>query len=184
MKSQSHLQHEYVRLVVHLTDPTGQGLVGDPITIRIERNIRGNGLAGRIGLWGTADDTVSGMFLGAPQASEDHRLRSLRWEGVVPPPLRHVLALILRIKRTLPAYCLAKTSCYAFAKAIFVSIDLMYHHNALRDQDPPRWYFKECHLLGIVPAGSKRAQRAAERAAEDLTFFTALFQHESHDAKS
>lgn len=169
-KTTSPFQHQYIRMAIQ--PPPGQQ-PEDPIIVRIERTIRGNGVPGWIGIYGSAYDTAT--VLPALPHSEDHRLHSLRWEVAAAPPLRDVITLIISVQHSLPRYCVAKTSCYTFSRAIFLSVNELFHHHAQYERDPPKWYLKESCLYGVCSAGSRRALWVARSAAYHHRLFTVTY---------
>ncbi|KAF8125124.1 hypothetical protein EV363DRAFT_1351585 [Boletus edulis] len=139
------LQHEYIVLRVQ---PKSSSTSAPPHTdIKLSRTIRNHGLSARFGLWGSATDTVE---VQAPPS-----------DGPSAPTLLRISLLVVRVHDRMPFYCLLKTSCYAFARAIKDAVYRKYNGSATVP-NRPRFLTRQSYFMSCIPAGITAAQKVAE----------------------
>ena len=144
-------QHEYITLEVH-THPSQPQPPLAPVTLQVSRTW---------GLWGPVDSvTVCSNDTSAPG---EVQLHTMGWQPNNAPRLRNVFLLIRNIQSRMPRYCLPKTSCHTFARAIFEAI------NSALNQHPylvQKTFFSPVSLfLGCIPVGITKVTRLAQEVA-------------------
>ncbi|KAF8443314.1 hypothetical protein L210DRAFT_948726, partial [Boletus edulis BED1] len=107
-------QHEYLVLRVEEHPPSTPATPF--IDIRVSRTIRNHALPAKLGLWGSATDTVE--VQAPPSAVPVQEIHRLTWQQNNAPTLLRISVLVVQVHSRMPFYCLVKTSCYAFARAI------------------------------------------------------------------
>lgn len=151
-------QHEYILLFVQDRTPSFQPTIA-PLAIRVSRSITNHSLPARLGLWGPADDTVAVLGVATTIHLPDERLFHLTWTPGCAPSLERVSTFILGVHRFMPQYCLLKTSCYTFARALSSSIHARF--NSITQVQQPRFLTRRSYFMHCIPVGITRAQRVA-----------------------
>ncbi|KAG8220177.1 hypothetical protein J3R82DRAFT_1210 [Butyriboletus roseoflavus] len=159
-RSAFSFQHEFVLLV---TRPRrSQGATETPVAIMVSRTITGNTLLARLGLRGTANDTLTVLGdLGTIQIEQD-RLHRLAWEPQQAPTLQRVSHLIRLISDFIPWYNPVNTSCYVFTLAIMEAANLVF--NGFGEAQQLHCLTRGTHFLWCIPAGARRVQDLARQA--------------------
>jgi len=157
-------QHEYIVLYVRAREPT----TNPPIVtaIRVSRTIVNHSLPARLGLWGPLDDTVTVLGDAEHVQIRDERVSHLTWAPNEAPDLERVSTFVVWVRRLLPQYCLLKTSCYSFARAISDSV--LTCLNGIENIQRPPFLMRRSHFLHVIPVGITRA-RGATRAMVAFT---------------
>ncbi|KAF8125123.1 hypothetical protein EV363DRAFT_1351574 [Boletus edulis] len=128
--------------------------------ITLSRTIRNHGLSARLGLWGSATDTVE--VQAPPSAVPVQEIHRLTWQQNNAPDLLRISYLVSTVHHhRMPNYCLLKTSCYAFARAIKDAIYRKYDGSAAAP-NPPRFLTRQSYFMGCIPAGITKSQKVAE----------------------
>ena len=157
-------QHEFVTLTVQLRPTVQPQPPEDPVLIRVSRTIPGNTILARLGIYGAATDTVEVLGSAATYHIHHRRLNHLTWSAEQAPLLVDVAALIAGVHAAIPNYCLLKSSCYAFARAVLESIHYAYYTDD--DTENGRCFLtKRSYFLGCIPAGITGAQIVARACA-------------------
>ncbi|KAG6370542.1 hypothetical protein JVT61DRAFT_11330 [Boletus reticuloceps] len=150
-------QHEYIVLRVQ---PKSSSTSAPPHTdIKISRTIRNHALPTRLGLWGSATDTVE--VQSPPSAVPVQQIHRLTWQQNNAPTLLRISYLVSTVHHRMPYYCLLKTSCYAFARAIKDAIYRKYNGSAAAP-NPPRFLTRQSSFMGCIPTGITKSQKVAE----------------------
>ena len=156
-------QHEFITLTVQLRPGLHSQPPEDPVLIKVSRTILGNTILARLGIYGAVTDTIRVLGSAATYHIHHYRLNYLTWTVAHAPLLVDVAALIAGVHRAIPMYCLIKSSCYAFARAVIESIHLAYNGAAM--ENGARFLTRRSYFLGLIPAGATRAQTEAELIA-------------------
>ncbi|KAF8443321.1 hypothetical protein L210DRAFT_3535555 [Boletus edulis BED1] len=152
-------KHEYIVLRVQ---PKSSSCTSAPphTDIKLSRTIRNHGLSARLGLWGSATDTVE--VQAPPSAVPVQEIHRLTWQQNNAPDLLRISYLVSTVHHhRMPNYCLLKTSCYAFARAIKDAIYRKYDGSAAAP-NPPRFLTRQSYFMGCIPAGITKSQKVAE----------------------
>ncbi|KAG8220182.1 hypothetical protein J3R82DRAFT_1216 [Butyriboletus roseoflavus] len=159
-RSAFSFQHEFVLLV---TRPRRSQIATEtPVAIMVSRTITGNTLLARLGLRGTANDTLTVLGdLGTIQIEQD-RLHRLAWEPQQAPTLQRVSHLIRLISDFIPWYNPVNASCYIFTLAIMEAANLVF--NGFGEAQQLHCLTRGTHFLWCIPAGARRAQDLARQA--------------------
>lgn len=162
-------QHEFVLLVIQPGVALPQPAIASAV-VKISRSIRGNGLLSRLGLYGTADDTITvlghNVDIEALVTPGLHKmLHHLTWDPhpETRPSLADASIFISHIHQSLPHYSLLRTSCCTFARALFECIHLAFDGG----EEPQRGCFltRQSYFLSVIPSGTSIAQDLARYSA-------------------
>ena len=148
-------QHESITLEVH-THPSQPQPPLAPVTLRVSHTVQLTW-----GLWGPVDTvTVCSNNISVPG---EVQLHTMDWQLNNAPHLRNVFLLIRNIQSRMPWYCLQKTSCHTFARAIFEAINSALNHHPYLVQ---KTFFSQVSLfLGCIPVGINKVTKLSQEVA-------------------
>ena len=157
-------QHEYITLEIttHLSQPRPEP---HPVTLVISRTIQST-----LGLCGPALNTIT---IRDPNTLVINKvqLHTIEWQPNDAPCLWNIFYIIKSIHNRMPMYCLLKTSCYMFARAVLEAINHIF--NGHQGQQQQGLFTRQSYFLGCIPVGISRAHRLAEKIAtsyQDIPF--------------
>ncbi|KAF8345388.1 hypothetical protein F5887DRAFT_966570 [Amanita rubescens] len=150
-------QHEYIMLEVttHPSQPQPEPPL-DPVTLLVSRSVQST-----LGLFGPALDTIT---IHDPNAlvMNEIQLHTIEWQPNDAPRLRNIFLLIMSIHDRMPRYCLLKTSCYTFARAVLEAINSAFNGHQGHQQEG--FFTRQLYFLGFIPVGITRAHKLAQEA--------------------
>ena len=165
-------QHEYLILSIQ-HKPSHQSSAPGSVTfqIKVSRTITGHALPARLGLWGSAADTIE-VRGSATAAIPDRQLHRLTWAPDDAPRLVTISFIINEIHSEIPQYRLLQTSCYAFVRTIGRIIFLKFDGTA----GALPFLIRESYFLHCIPAGIMRAEVVGVRVAEAYERYRRLYE--------
>lgn len=160
-------QQEYIILVIEPEPHHSPGQPQPPevpTVVKVSRTIQGAACLARLGMYGNAVDTVSVLgpvtTINIPHNSKC--IHHLTWPAKQAPSLVVISRHIAVIHHALlpDYYCLLKTSCYSFARAVIDCIYIIHGgtHWQTAERDRPGFLTPGSHLLWIIPVGMTRTQ--------------------------
>jgi len=148
-----NFQHEYIVLYIQLRAQQPPPII---TAIRVSRTIANHTPTARLGLWGSAEDTVTILGDITQVQIPDKRVLHLTWTPDQAPDLEHLSVLICQIHNSSPRYRLFKTCCYSFARTISDSARATL--NSTEHIHQTRFFTRRSHFMHFIPAGIMRAQ--------------------------
>ncbi|KAM6496930.1 hypothetical protein JOM56_007403 [Amanita muscaria] len=150
-------QHEYITLEVttHPSQPQPEPPL-NPVTLLVSRSIQST-----LGLCGPALDTIT-ICDPNTLVMNEIQLHTIEWQPNDAPRLRNIFHLIISIHDRMPIYCLLKTSCYTFARAVLEAINSVF--NGHQGHQQGGFFTRQSYFLGCIPVSITRAHRLAEEA--------------------
>ncbi|KAG8213873.1 hypothetical protein J3R82DRAFT_10617 [Butyriboletus roseoflavus] len=139
--------------------PSHSQIAETPISIRVSRTITDNALPVRLGLWGSADDTVTPLGHINNIQNQHDCLHYITWQPENGPRLADILFIIQMVHILSPRYTLLKPSCYTFARAIIEPANIAFNGTAETQQ--PHFLTRRSHFVWCIPAGLSTAQELA-----------------------
>ena len=150
-------QHEYIMLEV-TTHPSQlqPELPLGPVILLVSCSIQLT-----LGLCGPTLDMIT---IHDPNAlvMNEIQLHTIEWQPNDAPHLRNIFHLIKSIDNRMPMYCLLKTSCYTFARAVLEAINSIFNGHQGHQQEG--FFIRQSYFLGCIPVSITRAHRLAEEA--------------------
>jgi hypothetical protein len=154
-------QHEFILVFVQHTGQLGPATA--PVAMKISRTIVGGAIPTRLGLWGPADDTVT-VHHSPTTNNQDQCLQHFTWAPDAAPLLENISLMVFLVHLLMPQYCLFKTSCYTFARAVGDSTDRIFNGNVTGAQQLP-FLMRQSFFLRCLPVGIPRAELIAAKVA-------------------
>ena len=162
-------QPEYLALVVQPHPDEPQPVIA-PTLIKVSRNVLGHALPARLGLWGSADDTVTVMGPAADIQLHDKLLHQLTWAPKDAPRLKCISRFMACIHYDLPESSFRlKISCHGFVRAILETIHIAF--NGIVGTRQPRFLTANARIVHLIPPGTTRVHAIAQMAATHYRVF-------------
>jgi hypothetical protein len=160
-----NFQHKFLLFFVQRRPPPNQlEPTAAPVVIKVSRTIIDPVLPARLGLWGPAADTI--RITTDFQLEDAEHIQHFTWAPRAAPRLANISLVVLLIHLHMPHYGLFKTSCYAFARAVGRSINLIFNGNNVTGVEHLPYMIRESFSLHCIPAGIARAESVAAEVAQ------------------